>query len=164
MSNLKQNKAMKFQIELKEFYIEEGELSQSLHQAVIKSVTERIMKQIESRVEKTIQKKTQDAIIKSMNARVDKIIDEFIINGKIKSDYSSEAPLSVADYIKLKFNNKNGWGNPTDQIEKLAAKLGAEMRSRYDIVFATQIVKAIDKQGLLREDVARLLLDKTPNI
>lgn len=152
---------MKIEIEISDFYLDEddqGQIESSLKQSIIQEVVKKINEQIKSNVETTITAVAKQMILEQMKARVDIIIEEFIKSGKIKGAYSSDPELSVEDYIKSKFNLKNGWGNPNEQIEKAAKLFGAELKSRYDLVFATQIVKRLEENKLLKDNVAELLL------
>ena len=49
------------------------------------------------------------------------------------------------------------WLDLEDDLEP--SKFGKELKERYDLVFATQVVKSLDKQGLLKENVAKLILE-----
>ena len=151
---------MKIQIEIDDFYLdEESELEPALKRYVINEVVSKINKQIEDKVNDTITRQVKQQVEKQLLTKTNKIIDEFIEKGKIKGDYSSDPEITVEQHIKNKFNNKNGWGNPSEQIAKLAEKFGAELRNRYDLLFATQIVKKLDKEGLLKENIAKMLLE-----
>ena len=151
---------MKIQIEIDDFYLdEESELEPALKRYVINEVVSKINKQIEDKVNDTITRQVKLQVEKQLLSKTNKLIDEFIEKGKIKGDYSSDPEITVEQHIKNKFNSKNGWGNPSEQITKLAEKFGAELRNRYDLLFATQIVKKLDKEGLLKENIAKMLLE-----
>ena len=151
---------MKFIVEVDEFWLdEESDLEPSLRGFVIKEVTAKINKQIEKKVDETITRQVKEQIQKQLLAKTNKLIDEFIEKGKMTTGYSSDPDVSVGEYIRRVFNNKNGWGNPKDQIEKLAKQFGTELKNRYDLLFATQIVKSLDKEGLLKENIAKMILE-----
>lgn len=152
---------MRIEIEISDFYLDENDQEQiesSLKQSIIQEVVRKINEQIKSNVETTITSVAKQMITDQMKGRIDLIIEEFIKSGTIKGDYSNEPEIKVEQYIKNKFNSKNGWGDPYEQIEKAAKLFGAELRSRYDLAFATQIVKNLEANKLLKDNVAELLL------
>jgi len=84
-------------------------------------------------------------------------------NGKtIKKD------LTLEEYVVNKFKKDSGWSSPNEKIEKLskqfAEKFGQEIKDRYDLIFATRIVQKLDKEGLLKENIAKILLEPTQNV
>ena len=150
---------MKFEVEVKDFWLYEGDLEEKLVKAIKRSVVAQIHEDIDDKIEKIITSQVKSSIMERIQEQTNKIIDEFIENGKVKDDYSKES-LSVREYIEKKFITKNGWGNPSDKVEKLAKSFGKELRDRYDVMFATQIVLKLEKEGLLKESVAKMLREK----
>ena len=67
--------------------------------------------------------------------------------------------VSIADYITERFAYQSGWGSPNEAIDKLAKQFGDELKKRYDIAFATQIVKRMNENGLLKDESIIKLLD-----
>lgn len=52
-------------------------------------------------------------------------------------------------------------GNSMEKlIKSLAKDFANEMKERYDLLFASQLVAKMSETGLLKEDVAKLLLPK----
>lgn len=151
---------MKIQIEIDDFYLDqESELEPALKSYIIDEVVLKINKEIEDKVNETVTRQVKLQVKKQMLSKTNKLIDEFIEKGKIKGDYATDPEITVEQYIKKIFNCKNGWGNPSEQISKLAEKFGAELRNRYDLLFATQIVKKLDKEGFLKDNIAKMLLE-----
>jgi len=52
----------------------------------------------------------------------------------------------------------NGWNSIGEHVSRVGKQLGDELKKRYDVAFANQIVVRIHEQGLLKDDVAKLLL------
>jgi len=51
-------------------------------------------------------------------------------------------------------------GKIIDAVKSEAIKIGQELSNRYDLLFASQLVAKMNEAGLLKEDVANLLLPK----
>ena len=67
--------------------------------------------------------------------------------------------MTLKEYILYQIQNNTGWNSPNENIKKLAQKFGEEMKNRYDLLFASQLVAKMNENGLLKEDVAKKLLD-----
>lgn len=150
---------MKFTIELDDFWIEDEELSTALSDSIKTSVIYEIQQSIKDQVESKITDEVKSKIQDKMDEDISILIDAFIATGKIKSLHSSSEKVSVREYIEQKFNNDRGWSNPSKRLDELAAKMSKEMRDRYDLMFASQIVNKLNSQGLLKDGVAETLLN-----
>lgn len=153
---------MKFTIDIEDFYLDEGdELESSLKKHIINEVCSQIQKSIKDRVEIQISMEVKDTIEKQMYSTISKEIKNVIDGGLIKNpdSYSDKKQITISDYIKKKFENDSGWGSPREHIEKLAKSHAEELKKRYDLMFASQIVSKLHQNGMLKEDIAKLLLD-----
>lgn len=149
---------MKFTVELEDFYIDEEEdIEPALKSHIIGAVISTINEQISEKIKKSITEVAKLAIEKKFSEKTSKVVDEFIENGKIK--YNSNE-LTIEEYVKHLFNDNNGWGVPQFTLGRLAKKFGDELKERYDLFFATQIVKKLGDSGLLAEGIAKALIDK----
>lgn len=146
---------MKFVIEVEDFWADEEALSDALQKHVIQSVTSQIFKSIKDQVDTSITTQVHAAI----KLRLDKIIDErlteLLANGIIIVD---KQEVAIVDHIKKVFENNIGWSSPRDQIAKLAAQFGTQLKTQYDVLFANRIVVKLNEQGMLKDEVVKLLI------
>lgn len=78
------------------------------------------------------------------------------IEDRINKDYFN--PNNTADNIlNRKLYEKQI--NFEKMIEQSAEKIGSEIKDRYDLLFASQIVSNLNKQGMLKDDIAKILLE-----
>ena len=91
--------------------------------------------------------------------KINTFIDEFFETGELKSPKNSNEKMTLKEYILYQIQNNTGWNSPNENIKKLAQKFGEEMKNRYDLLFASQLVAKMNESGLLKEDVAKKLLD-----
>lgn len=94
----------------------------------------------------------------TLKEQIQVLVTDVISTGKIRVDSYSDNEIPIEDWIKKKFNGNCGYGSAENQIKELAKKFGDEMKQRYDLLFASQIVAKLDEHGLLKEDIAGLLL------
>jgi hypothetical protein len=151
---------MKFTVEIEEFYLdEEQDIEPTLKNFVIKSVVQSIQKSLEAKIEDAITKEVKDQISKSLFRNIQSVVKRVISEGKIKSRYKSDSPVTIEDYIKEDFEHNTGYSSPKDTIEKLAKQFGDEMKRRYDLLFASQIVAKLGANGLLKDEAVKMLLE-----
>ena len=151
---------MKFTVEIEEFYLdEEQDIEPTLKNFVIKSVVQSIQKSLESKIEDAITKEVRDQISKSLFRNIQSVVKKVITEGKIKSRRSSDSLVTIEEYIRQDFEYNSGYSSPKETIEKLAKQFGDEMKRRYDLLFASQIVAKLGANGLLKDEAVKMLLE-----
>lgn len=100
-------------------------------------------------------------------ARIAEKIDEVIeiqIERIIKEDkfkyYAYDDDKTLSEYIKDKYiGATKGDRINLDKITKdIATKAAEELKARYDLLFASQLVSKLGELGMLKEDAAKILL------
>lgn len=149
---------MKLEIELKEFWVEEQEeLEPALKSFVIHEAVMKINNQIKDRVEKHIDMEVKRQVEENMYRLINNLIKTIIETEKVKSRYGKDE-VTLSDYIKEVFTRNNHDNKIDEAVKNIAKTQAAELKNRYDLLFASQIVTKINEQGLLKDDVAKLLL------
>lgn len=113
-----------------------------------------MLTQIENEITNSVKKQVEE----TLKEQIQVLVTDVISTGKIRVDSYSDNEIPIEDWIKKKFNGNCGYGSAENQIKELAKKFGDEMKQRYDLLFASQIVAKLDEHGLLKEDIAGLLL------
>lgn len=147
---------MKFTVEVEDFWLEEGELSGILQQAVTNDVIYKIKEHIKEKVEKLMEDLLKKEVLKQMETRVSVLMENFLKEGKVKGRYSGDPELTIEEWLSANF--KNADQTIKDYIQKSAKTQSDELKKRYDLLFASQIVAKLNEQSMLKEDVAKLLL------
>jgi len=152
---------MKFTIDIKNFWTREDEsLDEGIKRYLVDEVKKEIWNSIKNEVKTDLIKQIKQEISDSMKENINNVMktmidnDEIILSGR----YSSDEPLPMKEYIQKQMNDKNNYNTPTGEIEKIAERHAKEISKRYDLLFASQLVAKLGNNGLLKEDVARLLL------
>jgi len=164
-------------VDLSEFYTEEEG----------QSFSEEIKNEISSRVKNQVWKDFQDKALdelkllvnaefaKSKELNISYVIAEIFSAEKLKKNQNSSEMVTVKEYIteKIKadyFSERQsaesvlkglvtGFENKFNiELKQSSDAISKEIRERYDLLFASQIVTKLNEQGLLREDVAKILL------
>ena len=149
---------MKITIDVSEFYLEESDLETGLRHFVKDAVLVEIKKSIQEKIDTQLTMQIKADVEKNMYQQMNLFIADFIKVGKIKSSRDSNKQITIEEFITEKFAYDSGWSSPSDMIKKLADTYGREMKSRYDLLFASQLVAKMNEQGLLKKDVAKILL------
>lgn len=138
-------------------------LKEEVVNSIVKDSKEGVLKKIKEPILKEIQERVKILVQDSYGKEIEKAVEKFVKNGKVKERYSSEE-LSVEQWIENNFQTRFENGNNLDGIvEKKVKALSAEIRSRYDMLFASQIVIKLNEQGLLKENVINTILDNGKN-
>lgn len=151
---------MKFTVEIDEFWLDEDangfeeELKNSINIDVCQQIKKMMLTHIENEITNVVKQQVSDTLREQIQA----LVADVISTGEIKESYYSDKKISIEDWIKSQFNANCGYHNANAKITELAKKFGDEMKQRYDLLFASQIVAKLDEHGLLKEDIAELLL------
>ena len=148
---------MKIIVDIEEFWTEEdGEnLSVSLKHSVKGAVISEIQTRIKSQVDKEITEKCTAFIQDKLSKLIESKLTEIFATETIRVN-SQE--ILIADHVKSLFDRNHGWNSPNEIMKKIADNFCKELKAQYNNVFATKIVLSLKDQGMLKEDVAKLLL------
>jgi hypothetical protein len=147
---------MKFTVEVEEFWLEEDELADQIVTRVRTDVVRQISERVEAQTQKQITEKITNVINDKIEAQIDAILGDLIATGTI---LQGKEEVSITDHLKGLFHKNRGWNSAADQIEKFAKKFCEEVKLQYNNAFAGHIVKGMKEQGLLKDEVAQMLLE-----
>lgn len=151
---------MKFTVEIDEFWLDEDsngfeeELKNSIKIDVCQQIKKMMLTHIENEITNVVKQQVSDTLREQIQA----LVADVISTGMIRESSYSDKEISIENWIKKQFHGNSGYQNADLKITELAKKFGDEMKQRYDLLFASQIVAKLDEHGLLKEDIAELLL------
>lgn len=126
--------------------------------------------------------KINSELQKGKEAEVSRIITKVFSEKKIKTrsgtNHKPEETITLFEYIEEKITKDYfSIGNTPEEVlrsfmnefdKKIAVsitsaadKIGNELKDRYDLLFASQLVAKMNEVGLLKENVANILLPKS---
>ena len=146
-------------IDLDDLWTDESSISEEISMEIKRKVLDEIWNKLKPAVEDQITRATKNEVEKMYCRKINTFIDEFFETGELKSPKNSNEKMTLKEYILYQIQNNTGWNSPNENIKKLAQKFGEEMKNRYDLLFASQLVAKMNENGLLKEDVAKKLLD-----
>ena len=148
----------------------EYSLEEELDNSIRNEVKHAVVSQLRSLVLDTFKSDLQEQIKKDLPNTVQLILEELsnqtmkIPEAKIleEGEWKTETDVTMSDYIKsgvyqnlFSTNTKREFDR---HIDKIATVTVNQFRSEFDQYFATQIVKKMGEQGLLKEDVGKMLI------
>lgn len=149
---------MKFIVDIEEFWLdEESELAPAIQTSVRNEVVTQIKASVEKQVTDLMNKIMKEEITSKLDTIVGDLMREFLVKGKIKGSYSSDPDLTILEWVSKNVTNQNS--TIQDWIKKQVEQQVAALKQRYDLLFATQIVSKLNKEGMLKSDIAKLLLE-----
>lgn len=147
----------------------EYNLKEELENSIRSEIKHSVVSQLRTLVLDTFKSDLQDQIKKDLPNTVQLILEELssqtltIPEAKVFEDgeWKIKSNVSMADYIKYRVyqnlfdvNTKKEFDRNVERIATLAV---SQFRSEFDQYFATQIVRKMGEQGLLKEDVGKML-------
>lgn len=152
---------MKFTIEVDDFYLDGEELDSALKDHIKRDVVRSIHDSIKQKVEDHVTKEVKAQVEQQLYRKISTLVGEIIATDKVKGRYSSDPEMTLQEWIMSEFKNNSHYNSIQDTIKKLADKFGDDMKKRFDLLYASQIVAKLSDNGLLKEEAARLLLEKS---
>jgi hypothetical protein len=150
---------MKFTVEVDDFYLEEGDLESELKRHIITSCVHKITTDLKQKIEDGVIKEVKAQVEQTLYRKIGTLVSECIANDKIKARYSGEPEMTLQEWVKEQFTETARSKAPMDDvIKKLANAFGEEMKKRYDLLFASQLVAKMKDSGFIKEEALQLLL------
>jgi hypothetical protein len=149
---------MKFTVEVEDFWLEEEDLSSALKRHVIHEVVTSIHNSIKQKIEDHVTKEVKAQVEQSLYRKISSLVGEIIATDKIKGRYSNDPDMTLREWVNAEFRNNSRYETIQEHIKKLANTFGDDMKKRFDLLYASQIVAKMGANGLLKEDAVKLLL------
>jgi len=150
---------LNIEIDLSDIFTEED------GQDVKTAIKEDIYYRVNTEVKESIKPKIDDIVTTAKKLAIEelskielhKLVKECVDNEQIQYGYGKDMMLTK-DYIIKEFQSKNGYHDPAKIIEEKVDAYAKELRERYDLVFAAQVVNKLAGQGLLKDDELKKLI------
>jgi len=150
---------MKFTIEVEDFYMEEGDLESNLKQYIINSCVHQIRAELKQKIEDGVNKEVKAQVEQTLYRKIGTFVSECIASDKVKGRYSNDPEMTLQEWVKHQFTQTARDKAPIDDtIKKLATAFGDELKKRYDLLFASQLVAKMKDSGFIKEEALQLLL------
>lgn len=149
---------MKIEIDISDFWLEEGELETELKKYITSQAIYSINGTIKERVDKHVDAEAKRQIEESMYKAINGHITACISSEKVKSRYNSSIEVTLAEWVKESFLKTELVRKLDAIITEVAKGYANDLKQRYDLLFASQLVSKMHENGMLKEDVAKLLL------
>lgn len=151
-------------IDLSDIFDENGdEYSMSVSELIKGDIQYEVKRQIwnniEPEINKQIHETVSDQVQKFLIAKIKRKVNSIIKKGKFQQNrYNDEVTMET--YIQLFFEEAMNEYSPKGDLRNIASALAEEMKERYDLAFAAQLVSKMTAQGLVNKEVSKVLIDK----
>ena len=149
-------------VDLEDFFQNEDEtLQESIVRAIETSVIRRLEKDFRDKINDDFYKKIIEKFLSEKDAKVKEIIEK-AFEGRVKKSYSSDDMVTFAEYVtetlKKDLNSPNFDAKIKAISDKVSETAFEEMKKRYDVYFAAQIIEKLSAAGMLAQGVAESIL------
>ena len=155
------------EVDLTDFYSEEdsASFSEEIKNYISYNVRNEILKDWKEKISQEFNKAVIAEVEKQKESFITSTMEELIVNAKVKKRYSSDELISISDWIKEELERAHLTDGKirdflNDKTKKTAENISNELKNRYDLLFASQIVSKLNENGMLKESVAEMLLEK----
>ena len=131
---------MKITIDLEDFYIDENEhIEPELRKFIVRQAVLEINKNIEDKIKNQVFEEIKCLVNNILTKEVNQKVKSYLTEGKVKSRRNS-SEISIEERIKEDYEYEHGYGTMKEQVKILAKGFADEMKKRYDLLFASQLV------------------------
>lgn len=153
---------LKFKITLEDAWCDDqGNIEDGIKSHIINQLKRNVWETIKEEVKAEISKAVKEQIESEMKSQIAVAVAS-VMNSpdfKIAGVYSSDPKQTVEEYVAKQFDRHNGGYNSVrDRLDGMAKKHATEMKNRYDLLFASQLVAKMSDQGLLKEGVFKAIM------
>ena len=150
---------MKIVIDLENFYLdEESDLEPALKKHIISEAVRQINNSIEDKIKGQVHEEIKCLVNRILTKETTNKVKNFIAEGKVKSRRNSSELVTIEERIKEDYEYDVGYNTLRDVVKGYADRSSKEIKQRYDLLFASQLVAKLNEAGMLKEDVAKMLL------
>ena len=155
-------------VDLAEFYQEDEDgssFSQQIKSAIAYDVRQQVLADWKAKMGDEFNRAVVAEVEKQKDSFITSVLSELITTAKVKKRYSSQEMISISDWISEELERTQLSGDAlknylNNQTKASSDKISKELKDRYDFLFASQIVSKLQENGMLKEGVEKLLLDK----
>lgn len=154
------------QVDLSEFFSgdDEASFSEQIKLDISRNVYDLVWKSLNKEMMSSFEKQVSRKIELDKELKIREKMDDLFTNQKMKKSGFNTELVSVSEYIELELNKNFSTSREIDDrvqrlIKERSNELIDELKDRYDLLFASQIVSKMKENGFLKDDVAKLLLD-----
>ena len=150
-------------VDLEDFFQNEDEtLQESIVRAIETSVIRRLEKDFREKIKDDFYKKIIEKFLSEKDAKVKEIIEKAFDEEKVKKSYYSDDMVTYTEYVtevlKRDLNSPDLDRKIKAVSDKVSATAFEEMKKRYDVYFAAQIIEKLVAAGMLAQGVAESIL------
>lgn len=158
-------------VDLDDMYTESSEFQEGA--SFTEEIKAAIMHEVKGKVLAQFRENGELAFTAEAKKQIDEVKDGFIIgimqklvsDAKIRKYGSGQEMITTEEYIidQLKTSSLGErqvsvWLD--EKFKQIADSVAKQMIERYDLKFAAQIVAKLNDNGMLKDDIAKILLDK----
>lgn len=170
-------------VDLEDFYSEdENSFNEQILSHIEWQVKQSVWKEFSDRGLQSFKNKIDAELEQEKDAEIQRIVTKIFSDKKIKTREATKSNpepemVTLFEYIEDKlhksyFSEDRTASSILDgklrdkevQFEKMvslaAEQIGKQLKDRYDLLFASQIVSNLNKNGMLKEDIAKILLNE----
>lgn len=137
----------------------EIDLKEEVMHEITRSTKNQVLEKYKGETESKIVERVKVLVDDKITKQIKKDVEDFVKNGKLKK-YSTDEPKSVKEWINEKFTQESDSYSQTLRkvVASKAQEAVEELKSRYDLLFASQVITKLNDADMLKEGVFQALM------
>jgi len=120
---------------------------------IINTCVRKVIARCQDSIEREINNRVNDIVKAKVESMIEKSIDKVV-----NSDAKIIQGRTIIEQAQHLFTESRTWNSLPDAIIQKGEKFCKELKSKYDAAFANRVVMGMKDQGLLKDDVVKMLL------
>lgn len=139
------------------FDYEEGQtmaLKSAVEQKIIQEVYVKVRDKMESQVNHKMENEVSKMLSDILGGVLTSHITKYVAEEKVfPPKYSRDPKISLEEWVEQKVTERNSYNSLNKLVEVKSDAFVKELRRRYDLLFASNVVAKMKGQGLLKDGV-----------
>lgn len=137
-------------------------LSNVLRDEITYAIKGKIMESIGDDLKKSITSAVKEKVLLHLDIKIKRKVRQLMKEGMIKPD-NYNAPMKITEHIERLFKSNGHWLKEGEAFLKIhtaeiAKRFSEDLKNKYDMIFAAQIVDNLGKAGLLKDEAIKKLV------
>ena len=152
-------------VDLSEFYSEEdgADFSSQIKDAIAYKVRTEILSEWKTKIGEEFSNEVKLIVSSQKESLITNELSELFESAMVKKGYNGEM-ISIKDYVQSEFEkthlSERSLNDKLSQATRSSAEtISKQLKDRYDLLFASTLVSKMNELGMLKENVAKLILE-----
>lgn len=128
---------------------------------IVHQVKREVLKNYSEQLNTKMSNEVKHLISEAFSEQIKQKSEEFVKNGKVDGKYSNDKKITVDEWLQQEFKDSGRYNTLRDIVKNKAEEAAKDLKGRYDLLFASQIISKLNEQDMLKDGVFKALMEST---